>query len=103
MEENRAFTPSTIVQENVVPEPIGTQEISHIGKEVVPVAEQPLHRSQREKKPAISDDYDVYLNECDIGLENDHVSYAQAMNNGNSPQLLNAMKDELKSMKDNNV
>ncbi|GMP36789.1 hypothetical protein CsSME_00008798 [Camellia sinensis var. sinensis] len=102
-EENCDFTPSTIIQENVVPEPIGTQEISHIEKEVVPVAEQPLRRSQREKTPAISDDYEVYLNECDIGLENDPVSYAQAMKNGNATQWLNAMKDELKSMKDNNV
>ncbi|KAL6342265.1 hypothetical protein AAG906_006890 [Vitis piasezkii] len=47
-----------------------------------------LCRSQREKRPTISNDYEVYLNECDydVGLESDPTSY-----------------DQLKSMKDNEV
>ncbi|RVX00875.1 Retrovirus-related Pol polyprotein from transposon TNT 1-94 [Vitis vinifera] len=39
--------------------------------ENVPTTEVSLRRSQREKRPAISNDYEVYLNECDydVGLE----------------------------------
>ncbi|RVW82684.1 Retrovirus-related Pol polyprotein from transposon TNT 1-94 [Vitis vinifera] len=64
-----------------------------------------LRRSQREKKPAISNDYKVYLNECDydVGLESDPTSYDQAINSENSTLWLYAMEEELKSMKDNEV
>ena len=58
-----------------------TQVATHEGNETIPIVEVPLRRSQREKRHAISRDYEVYLNECDydIGLENDPTSYDQAI------------------------
>lgn len=41
-----------------------TQEVSCNENENVPITEVSLRRSQREKRPAISNDYEVYLNEC---------------------------------------
>ena len=50
-----------------------TQEVSCNENENVPTTKVFLRRSQREKRPAISNDYEVYLNECDydVGLESD--------------------------------
>ncbi|RVW41386.1 Retrovirus-related Pol polyprotein from transposon TNT 1-94 [Vitis vinifera] len=81
-----------------------TQEVSN-ENENVPTTEVSLRRSQREKRPAISNDYEVYLNECDydVGLESDPTSYDQAINSENSTLWLYAMEEELKSMKDNEV
>ncbi|RVW75685.1 hypothetical protein CK203_055223 [Vitis vinifera] len=80
-------------------------EVSRNENENVPTTEVSLRRSQREKRPAISNDYKVYLNECDydVGLENDSTSYDQAINSENSTLWLYAMEEELKSMKDNEV
>jgi len=41
--------------------------------------------------------------ECDLSIENDPISFKQAMNCENSEKWFNAMKEELKSMDDNNV
>ncbi|RVW29067.1 Retrovirus-related Pol polyprotein from transposon TNT 1-94 [Vitis vinifera] len=82
-----------------------TQEVSCNENENVPTIEVFLRRSQREKRPTISNDYEVYLNECDydVGLESDPTSYDQAINSENSTLWLYAMEEELKSMKDNEV
>ena len=82
-----------------------TQEVSCNENENVPTTEVSLRRSQREQRPAISNDYEVYLNECDydVGLENDPTSYDQAISSENSTLWLYAMEEELKSMKDNEV
>ena len=82
-----------------------TQVVTHEGNETIPTIEVPLQRSQREKSPTISSDYDIYLNECDygIGLENDPSFYDQAIKGENSLIWLNAMKEELKLMEDNEV
>ena len=64
-----------------------------------------LRRSQREKRSTILNDYVVYLHESesDLGIENDPVTFSQAMNDVNSDKWLEAMKDELKSMVHNEV
>ncbi|RVW54692.1 Retrovirus-related Pol polyprotein from transposon TNT 1-94 [Vitis vinifera] len=82
-----------------------TQEVSRNENENVPTTEVSLRRSQREKSPAISNDYEVYLNECDydVGLESDPTSYGQAINSENSTLWIYAMEEQLKSMKDNEV
>ncbi|RVW34774.1 hypothetical protein CK203_104431 [Vitis vinifera] len=82
-----------------------TQEISRNENENVPTTEVSLRRAQREKRLDISNDYEVYLNECDydVGLESDPTSYDQAINSENSTLWLYAMEEELKSMKDNEV
>ena len=68
---------------------------------------QPIafRRSQREKRSAILNDYVVYLHESesDLGIEHDPVTFSQAMNDVNSNKWLEAMKDKLKSMVQNEV
>ena len=47
----------------------------------------------------------VYLQESenDLGIDNDPVSFSDAINDDNSDKWLDAMKDELKSMAQNDV
>ena len=62
-----------------------------------------VRRSQRERKSTIPNDYMVYLQESDfdIGINEDLVSYSQAINNVKFDKLIDAMKDGLKSMEQN--
>ncbi|KAA0036645.1 Retrovirus-related Pol polyprotein from transposon TNT 1-94 [Cucumis melo var. makuwa] len=74
-----------------------------------PVTEGPLEielrRSVRSRRSATSDDYLVYLHESefDLSIDNDPVSFSQAIKEDNSTKWLDAMKEELKSMNDNEV
>ena len=45
-----------------------------------------LRKSQRQRKPVIFNDYVVYLQELefDLGIDNDPVSFSQAISNDNS-------------------
>ena len=78
-------------------------------EQVVNVQEMPqeiaVRRSTREKRPAISSDYVVYSleHECDLSIDEDPVSFKEAMECRNSEKWFNAMKEELKSMDDNKV
>jgi len=49
--------------------------------------------------------YVVYLqkSENDLSIDNDQVSFSEAINGDNFGKWLNAMKDELKSMAQNDV
>ena len=65
-----------------------------------PIMEEPqevaLRRSQRERRPAISNDYVVYLHETETNLsinDNDPVSFSQAISCDNSEKWLNSMKE----------
>ncbi|RVX15691.1 Retrovirus-related Pol polyprotein from transposon TNT 1-94 [Vitis vinifera] len=64
-----------------------------------------LRRSTRTKRSVIPSDYVVYLQESDynIGAENDPESFSQAMSCKESELWYNAMKDEMSSMKCNDV
>ncbi|RVW60687.1 Retrovirus-related Pol polyprotein from transposon TNT 1-94 [Vitis vinifera] len=64
-----------------------------------------LRRSARTKRSAIPSNYVVYLQESDynIGAENDPESFSQAMSCKESELWYNAMKDEMSSMKCNDV
>lgn len=55
-------------------------------------------------RPAILNDYNIYLNErsYDVDLEND-LTYDQTINSEILILLLNSIKEEIKSMKDNEV
>ncbi|WVZ16815.1 hypothetical protein V8G54_009797 [Vigna mungo] len=76
----------------------------HINVEPEP-QEAALRRSVRLKKPAILNDYVVYSveHESDLSIDEDPLSFRQAMKSNNSENWLNAMKEELKSMDDNKV
>ena len=64
-----------------------------------------LRRSQRERRSAISGEYVVYLQEYDfdIGSSKDSISFSQALECVDSTNWMNAMKDKLKSMDQNEV
>ena len=70
-----------------------------------PIMEEPqevaLKRSQRERRPAISNDYVVYLHETKTNLsinDNDPVLFSQVVSCDSSEKWLNAMKEEIDSM-----
>ena len=68
--------------------------------------EVPLRRSVRERRSAIPDDYIIFLQEHEDGIgltEDDPINFCQAMRSSNSQNWINAMKDEMKSMQDNDV
>jgi len=65
----------------------------------------PLKRSKRQRRPAITNDYVVYSleHESDLTINEDPVSFRQAMKSNNFEKWFDAMKKELKSMDDNKV
>ena len=65
-----------------------------------------LRRSIRERRSAISNDYIIFLQEHEDGVgltEDDPINFCQAMRSSNSQKWIDAMKDEMKSMNDNEV
>jgi hypothetical protein len=81
--------------------------------QVEPKLESSLRRSQRLRKSAIPDDYEVYAAEDigsdeiymseDIDTKGDPTTYEAAMRSANSSKWLSAMEDELESMRMNKV
>ena len=68
--------------------------------------EVPLRRSTRERRSAIPDDYIVFLqeHEVDVNLvEDDPINLQQVLQSSNSHKWIDAMKDEMKSMEDNDI
>jgi hypothetical protein len=67
--------------------------------------DEPPRRSQREWRPAISDDYMVYMYEDtnDVGIENNPSPFKEAMKSRHLSAWLCATKDEMKSMNTNDV
>ncbi|WVZ56227.1 hypothetical protein U9M48_006795 [Paspalum notatum var. saurae] len=97
------------------PEPLAPDAAETEGseQEIVPNSpppEQPqveeqdviVRRSQRVRKSAIPDDYEVYVSE-DIALEGDPTTYEEAMRSPDSSKWLAAMEDEMRSMDTNKV
>jgi len=64
-----------------------------------------LRRLTRERRSAIANEYIVYLqeHEFDIGLEEDPTSLNKAKLSIHSIKWSNVLKNELKSMKNNDV
>jgi hypothetical protein len=63
---------------------------------------EPPRRSQRARRSAISEDYEVYVSE-EIQMEGDPTSFEKAMRSAHSSKWLEAMEDEMKSMSTNRV
>ena len=66
----------------------------------------PLRRSSRERRSAVPNDYIVFLQEYEVDIrvvEDDPINFRQAMESSNSQKWINAMNEEIKSMKDNDV
>jgi len=106
---------STSLSKVVVPHVVEThnnQEEQQINDPEVnnePIVEQPqeivLRSTHIDIKYAISNNYVVYLQELenDLSIDNDLISFSEAINGDNSNKWLDAMKDELKSMAHNDV
>lgn len=62
-------------------------------------------RFESKRRPIISKDYFIYSlkYECDFSIDEDPFSFTQAIESDNFENWINAMKEELKIMDDNNV
>jgi len=74
-----------------------------LGEQPQPPQEVELRRSMRSRKSAIPGDYIVYLTESDISIDDDPITFSQAMTGENSKFWFDAMIDEMESMASNNV
>ena len=71
-----------------------------------PLEPTPLRRSTRERRSVVPDDYIVFLqeHELDIGpVEDDPINFRQALESSKSQEWIDAMNEEIKFMKDNDV
>jgi len=111
----------TVVTTPVVSSPVATMNkheepviqdpqepvVTHEGEQQQPHIEQTSsneapRRSQRVRRSAIPDDYEVY--ECEeFQMEGDPTSFEEAMRSAHSSKWLEAMEDEMKSMNTNGV
>ena len=73
--------------------------------ELAPLQPMPLRRSQRERRPALPDDYVVYSGEVDydIGEVIDPVTFLDAVHSPQYDKWNIAMKEEMLSMANNGV
>jgi transposase InsO family protein len=93
-------------QDNVIISPSESQQLVPEEQTLQPQELMPLRRSTRERRSAVPDDYIVFLqeHEVDIGVvEDDPINFRQAIESSNSQKWLDAMNEEIKSMKDNDV
>jgi hypothetical protein len=63
---------------------------------------EPPKRSQRARRSAFSDDYEVYVSE-EIQMEGDLTSFEEVMRSVHSSKWLETMKDKMRSMSINKV
>ncbi|KAL0453406.1 UNVERIFIED_CONTAM: hypothetical protein Slati_1318700 [Sesamum latifolium] len=102
------FVPNSIngaIDQNNIIEPL-IQETVIEEQTPTPPESLPLRRSTRERRSTLLDDYIVFLqeHEIDIGIMgNDPINFHQAMKCSNSQKWIDAMNEEIKSMKDNDV
>jgi hypothetical protein len=73
--------------------PIQDQDVPHV---------EPAIRSQQTRRPAISNDYEVYSS-AEIQMGGDPTSFEEAMRSAHSSKWLEAMKDEMRFMSANKV
>ena len=90
------------IQQGVATINLPTIEITPIVNEI-PLVE--VRRSQRTRRPAISNDYYVYLGkkDYDIGEEVNPTTYKETLNSDKVNEWLIAIGDEMQSMSDNDV
>jgi hypothetical protein len=114
------------VQDTVVPTSVVSSPIVTVNDDEEPVPQDPIETdatdegsnnslkqkmcqmwrlregSQRIRRSAIPDDYEVYNTE-EFQMEGDPTSFEEAMRSDNSSKWLEAMEDEIKSMSTNKV
>ena len=114
------------VQDTVVPAPVVISPVATMNNDEGPVLQDPIEpivtnegeqqqpqtedvpnveaprRSQRVKKSAIPADYKVYNIE-EFQIEDDPISFEEAMRSNHSSKWIEAIEDEMKSMNANKV
>jgi hypothetical protein len=114
------------VRDTVVPTPIVSSLVATMNNDEEPVSQDPIEtnatdegeqqqpeiedvpnveaprRSQRVRRSAIPDDYEVYNTE-EFQMGGDPTSFEEAMRSDNSSKWLEAIEDEIKSMSTNKV
>jgi hypothetical protein len=132
LEEKRVYAPTPMIQEPffsipaaaaptqddviatpVVSSPVATmnenrenvttheEELQQPHIESAPEIEN-LRRSQRARKPAIPDDFEIYVSEA-VQMEGDPTTFEEATRSVHSSKWLEAMEDEMRSMSSNKV
>ena len=91
--------------EDVVSEPVIQEPQQVVQTAPQPLIQSDLRRSSRVRKSTIPSDYVVYLQETDYmsELNQDPISFSEAMSHIDSEKWYDAMKDELNSMANNQV
>ncbi|KAJ7959777.1 Retrotransposon protein, putative, Ty1-copia subclass [Quillaja saponaria] len=95
-------------QAEVAP-PIPTDATAHVPNEAPQqqnlVAKIPVRRSERQRRPAISDDFIVYLGEIDYDVSHivDPTTYGESVSSPQSDKWIEAMREEMQSMVHNGV
>ncbi|KAJ4719033.1 Retrovirus-related Pol polyprotein from transposon TNT 1-94 [Melia azedarach] len=82
------------------------QEIVPEEQALAPQQPMPLRRSTRERRSTLPDDYIVFLQEHEVDIavmEDDPINFRQDIESSNSQKRIDAMNEEIKSMKDNDV
>ena len=116
-EEEYVDIPTTFIYINQAPIPDIVQDADRNQNNIQepPIPEEqtlpppeptPLRRSTRERRSGLPDDYIVFLqeHEFDIGaVEDDPINFRQALESSKSQEWIDAMNEEIKSMKDNDV
>jgi hypothetical protein len=99
-------SPMTKVDEDLEPvfqEPITNHEEEQQEPPIQDVTHnEPPRRSQRARRSAISNDYEVYVSE-EIQMEGDPTSFEEAIRSAHSSKWLDAMEDEMRSMSVNKI
>jgi hypothetical protein len=90
-----------VLQEPIQTDATDEREQQQPQTEDVPNVEAP-RRSQRVRRSAIPDDYEVYNTE-EFQMEGDPTLFEEAMRKDNSSKWLEVMEDEIKSMSTNKV
>ena len=105
-QDNVDVTPavgSPVVTMNENEDPVTTDEgePQQPHTENVPEGET-LRRSQRTRKPAIPNDFEIYVSE-EVQMEGDPTTFEEAIKSPHSSKWLEAMEDEMRSMSSNKV
>jgi hypothetical protein len=99
-------SPMTEVDEDLEPvfqEPITNHEEEQQEPPIQDVTHnEPPRRSQRARRLAISNDYEVYVSE-EIRMEGDPTSFEEVIRSAHSSKWLDAMEDEMRSMSVNKI
>jgi hypothetical protein len=99
-------SPMTEVDEDLEPvfqEPITNHEEEQQEPPIQDVTHnEPPRRSQRARRLAISNDYEVYVSE-EIQMEGDPTSFEEVIRSAHSSKWLDAMEDEMRSMSVNKI